>query len=111
MSRATVRKVFVTGLVLWIVGAVLAALSTRSGQSASNSLYVAGLILVGFGGLIEIISWIMALVSSAVLGRWGWFVVTLILGLIGLLLVIMIIYSLIGPSQRRVVQRQAMAPS
>lgn len=109
MSRATVRKVFVTGLVLGVVGAVLVALSARSGQSTGNSLYVAGLVLVGFGGLIEIISWIMALVSSAVLGRWGWFVVTLILGLIGLLLVIMIIYSLVGPSQRREVTRPAIS--
>ena len=110
MSRATVRKVFVTGLVLWVVGAVLAALSARSGDSGSHTLYVAGLILVGFGGIIEVISWIMALISSAVLGRWGWFIVTLILGLIGLLLIIMIIYSLVGPSQRRDLQRAAVAP-
>lgn len=110
MSRASVRKVFVTGLVVWIVGAVLAALSTRSGQGSGSTLYAAGLILVGIGVVIEVISWIIALISSAVLGRWGWFIVTLILGLIGLLLVIMIIYSLVGPTQRRDVQRTAMAP-
>jgi|SRR5215467_999536 len=109
MSRATVRKVFVTGLVLWVVGAVLAALSARSGQSASNALYVAGLVLVGFGGLIEVISWIMALISSAVLGRWGWFVVTLILGIVGAVVIAMIIYSFFGPSQRREVRRRAVA--
>lgn len=109
MSRATVRKVFVTGLVLWVVGAVLAALSARSGQSASNALYVAGLVLVGFGGVIEVISWIMALVSTAVLGRWGWFAVTLILGVIGAVLLAMVIYSFLGPSQRRDRQRRAMA--
>ena len=109
MSRATVRKVFVTGLVLWVVGGVLAALSARSGQSASNALYVAGLVLVGFGGLIEVISWIMALVSTAVLGRWGWFAVTLILGVIGAVLLSMVIYSFFGPSQRRDRQRPAMA--
>lgn len=111
MSRATVRKVFVTGLVLWVVGAVLAALSARSGQTAGNSLYVAGLVLVGFGGLIEVVSWIMALISTAVLGRWGWFVVTLILGIVGAVVVAMIIYSFLGPSQRRDRERPAMAPS
>lgn len=109
MSRATVRKVFVSGLVVWIVGAVLLALSMRSGQGQGSAVYGAGLLLLGFGGLIEVISWIMALIASAMLGRWGWFAVLLILGLIGLLLIVMIIYSFVGPSQRRDMQRPVVA--
>ncbi len=106
MSKATVRTVFLMGLVLWIVGAALAALTMRGGQVESSSVYAAGIALVGIGALIEVISWILALISVATLGRWGWFVAMLILGVIGLLLVMMVIYSFFGPSQRRGVSRQ-----
>jgi len=107
MSRAVVRKVFVTGLVVWVVGGILAILTMNGGQAANSSVYAAGLALVGIGLLIEVVSWIMALISSAILGSWGWFIVLLILGLIGLLLIVMIIYSLIGPTQHRA--RRVMA--
>lgn len=101
MSRATVRKVFLLGLVLGIVGAVLAALTMHGGQAESSSVYAAGVALAAIGGLIDFISWILALISSAVLGRWGWFAVMLILGVIGLLLVVMVVYSFVGPTSRR----------
>lgn len=108
MSRATVRKVFVTGLVVWVVGGVLLLLNLRAGQA--NVGYQAGVLLVGIGALIEFVSWILALVASARLGRWGWFALTLILGLIGLLLIVMIVYSLVGPTRPRE-PRQRMAPA
>lgn len=101
MSRATVRKVFLLGLVLGIVGAVIAALTMHGGQAQSSSVYAAGVALAGIGGLIVAISWILALISTAVLGRWGWFIVMLVLGLIGLMLIMMIIYSFVGPTARR----------
>lgn len=104
MSRATVRKVFVTGLVVWVVGMVLLLLTNPSGQAPNTTAYTAGLMLIAIGVLIGIVSWILALVSSAMLGAWGWFIVTLILGIIGLLPLIMIIYSLVGPTQRRVLR-------
>jgi hypothetical protein len=104
MSRATVRKVFVTGLVVFVVGAVLTILGSSGGQASNHTLYTIGVLLGAFGGLIVFISWILALIASAILGRWGWFLVTLILGIIGLMPVIMIIYSLIGPTQRRVLR-------
>ena len=106
MSRATVRKVFVMGLVLWVVGAVLAALTMKGSQAPSSAVYAAGLALVGVGALIELVSWILALISVAILGRWGWFIALLILGVIGLLLVVMIIYSFIGPAQARTRRRE-----
>jgi ABC-type multidrug transport system permease subunit len=107
MSRAVIRKVFVTGLVVWVVGGILAVLTMKGGQAPSNGIYAAGLALVGIGGLIDVVSWIMALISSAILGRWGWFVVLLILGLIGLLLIVMIVYSVVGPTQPRVRRQMA----
>lgn len=111
MGRATVRKVFLLGLVVWIVGAVLVALTTRSGQAQSSSVYDAGLLLVGIGGVIELISWILALVASASLGRWGWFIVVLILGLIGGFIPIMVIYSFVGPTRRHMAPERPMATS
>ena len=108
MSRATVRKVFVTGLVVWVVGGILVLLTMKGGQASNSSIYTAGLALLGIGGVIEVVSWIMAMISSIILGRWGWFIVLLILGLIGLLLIIMIIYSILGPTQPRV--RRELAP-
>jgi hypothetical protein len=106
MSKATVRKVFLMGLVMLIVGAVLAALTMKGSQAPSSAVYAAGVALAGIGGLIELISWILALISVAILGRWGWFLGLLILGLIGLLLIVMIIYSFVGPSQPRARRRQ-----
>ncbi len=104
MSRATVRKVFVTGLVVFVVGAVITILTTAGGRSPSGTLYSIGLMLMGFGGVVAFVSWILALISSGLLGRWGWFVVVLILGLIGLLPLVMIVYSLVGPTRPRVLR-------
>lgn len=101
MSRATVRKVFVTGLVVWVVGAVLFVISNSSAPAANDTLHSAGVMLAAIGGVIVFVSWILALIASAMLGRWGWFAVVLILGLIGLLPLMMIVYSLVGPTQGR----------
>ena len=109
MSKATVRKVFVMGLVLWVVGAVLAALTMQGGQSPNSAVYSAGLALVAVGALVEVVSWIMALISVALLGRWGWFLVMLILAPLGLLLLVMIIYSFVGPAQPRASRRRQLS--
>jgi flagellar biosynthesis protein FliQ len=102
MSRATVRKVFVTGLVVFVVGVVITILTASGGRSPDATLNTIGVMLGAFGVLIVFVSWILALISAAVLGSWGWFIVTLILGLIGLLPLVMIVYSLLGPSRPRV---------
>lgn len=109
MRRSTVRKVFVTGLVVWVVGGVLLLLSVQSGQGAGTSQYEAGLLLAAIGAVMGVVSWLMALIASAVLGRWGWFAVVLILGLVGLLLPVMILYSIVGPTQGRQPRRPVVA--
>ena len=96
-----VRKVFVSGLVVAVVGAVILALSVQEGIAQASHRYEAGLLLAGIGGVIMVVSWIMALAASALMGRWVWFAVVLILGLIGLLLPVMVVYSVIGPSRLR----------
>lgn len=110
MSRVSIRKVFVTGLVVAVAGAVVLALSIQEGAATTSHRYQAGLLLAAIGAAITILSWILALVGSAVLGRWGWFAVVLILGLIGLLLPVMIVYSVLGPTRRRVERPVADTP-
>lgn len=110
MSRVSIRKVFVTGLVVAVAGAVVLALSIQEGAATTSHRYQAGLLLAGIGGAITVLSWIMALVGSALLARWVWFVVVLILGVIGLLLPVMVVYSVIGPTRRRSERTVADAP-
>ncbi len=110
MNRVIIRKVFVTGLVVAVVGAVILAVSTQEGAPMTSHRYEAGLLLAGIGGVITLVSWIMALAASALLGRWGWFGIVLILGLIGLVLPVMIVYSVLGPNRRRGRQEPATEP-
>ena len=109
MSRAVIRKVFVTGLVVSVVGGVFLLLSVGSGQPTNSEAHDSGLILGGIGMLIQVFSLLMAIVASAMNGRWGWFAVLLILGLLGLVTLVMIVYSVVGPSQRRTARRTKLA--
>jgi hypothetical protein len=113
MSRSTVRRIFLIGLAIWIVGLVLfgggflgghptTVQSGSSGYAPGNSaLSGIGLALMAIGGIIDFVAWIGALIGTAQLGRWGWFVALLVLGLIGLLLIVMIVYVIAGPTERR----------
>lgn len=110
MGRAGVRKVFLVGLVAGVVGGLIVSLSGRTGSIPSADVYYVGLFLIAAGAVIEVGSWIMAMVGSAVLGHWGWFIVLLVLGVIGVIVPIMIIYSFLGPtSQRQMRQRPVTA--
>jgi hypothetical protein len=113
MSRSLVRKIFLVGIVIWIVGLVLfgagfigghqtTVQSGSSGYSPGNTALTGiGVALLGIGGLIDFIAWIGALIGTAQLGRWGWFIALLVLGLIGLLLIVMIVSVIAGPTERR----------
>ena len=54
--------------------------------------------LIGIGGLIaQFVAWIGALVNSSRLADKSWFVITLVLGLVGFGLIVMILYLLMAP--------------
>ena len=76
-------------------------------RPSNPTMFTAGYAVMAVGGLLILISWIGALIRTAVLGRWGWFVVLLVLGLIGLLLIVQLIYVFFGPNERRVARRVA----
>jgi hypothetical protein len=71
-----------------------------------------GLVIAAIGGILIFLSWISALIRTAIIGRWGWFVVLLILGLVisPLMWLWMLIY-LIGASDHPRTAPRPMAPA
>ncbi|HEY1352601.1 MAG TPA: hypothetical protein VGF67_23520 [Ktedonobacteraceae bacterium] len=109
MRKAVSRNLYLLALVLIIGAGVLAALGMQglslsalqnapSTLSTLSSMHNPGLVLAGLAalivaGLLVLISWIGALVRTAQLGRWGWFVCLIVLSGITLL-----IYIFAGPT-------------
>jgi len=83
------------------------ATQLRSCQSATNNPYAtnclssaSGAVVIGFvlylaGVLAALVAWILGLITTARMRRWGWFVAVLLISPLGSLL-----YGLAGPTQR-----------
>lgn len=109
-----------TVLILWIIGFVIALIGAGmfvpaivaaanhctpnafGGQNCSlptsDPLTVIGLlgvVVIIIGGLVSTIAWIGALIRSAKMQTWGWFVVVLLFHALGTL-----IYALAGPPEQ-----------
>ena len=111
MKKSVSRVLYLLALLLWIGGIVVfyygaggGNMSTFNALVTSGHLFVAadmsnstftgiGALLVAVGSLLALIAWIGALVKTARLGRWGWFVFLLIFSAITLL-----IYIFAGPT-------------
>jgi hypothetical protein len=103
MKKSTSRSLYLIGLVAIIVATVLFALGAAhstvdSATGAVTSVGNPGLVTAGVGvyivgSILLLIAWIGALVKTAQLGRWGWFVCLLLLS--GLT---MLIYIFGGPT-------------
>src|SRR5215472_6590500 len=117
LTKATVAGTWIVGLVLALAGVVAAIVGGVLGAHFSTSenagtmvtawagttggiVLIAGLIAAFVGGLIQFVAWIMGLVATGSIGRWGWFVVLLVLGLVGLGFFVMLAYVIWGPSER-----------
>lgn len=109
MHKSVSRNLYLLALVCAIVAAVLIVLGI-SGSTVSTfqngqysvpavtsignpGLFVAGIGLSIVGGILGLIAWIGALVRTAQLGRWGWFVCLIVLSGIT-----MLIYIFAGPT-------------
>ncbi len=90
-------------IILYLVGYGMAfaaaanCVSNASGSTAAVSTCAAGgvgisSILMIVGGLLTLVGWIMGLVKTAQIRRWGWFVLVLLLSPLGSL-----IYGIAGP--------------
>src|SRR5437588_6386555 len=97
MSKSTSRTLFLLGLLIGIIGAVVFGLSLQSMpqlttnvnnigniQASNPTMLTVGYVATAIGGLLMLIAWLGGLLRTAVLGRWGWFIVLLVVGLIGL---------------------------
>lgn len=113
MKKSVSRALFLLGLLcaivgvgLFIYGAVGVNFSNLSTLQASGKLFVAadmsnstftilGALIVLLGSILSLIAWIGALIRTATLGRWGWFVCLLLFHGLALL-----IYIFAGPTTR-----------
>jgi hypothetical protein len=113
MSKKLILWLTLIGIVLAIIGAALlvpnaiSAAHTCTQEQLNNgtcqpqvstgmgSAIGVGTLLLIAAAILHFIAWIGALVRSARMQSWGWFVVVLIFGSLGLL-----IYALAGPPDR-----------
>ena len=110
MSKRTILILSIAAILLGIVGAVAygvgaGAVASCAGTGATTIstdcasqgglpiLIGTGLLIVG--GILGLIAWIGALIKTATIGAWGWFVAVLLLSGLGAL-----IYAIAGPETR-----------
>lgn len=109
MRKSVSRTLYLLALVFSIAAVVLIVLGLQGStittlQNGSSNvgaltnvgnpgLFFAGIAVSIVGGVLLLIAWIGALVRTAQLGRWGWFVCLIVLSGITMLL-----YIFIGPT-------------
>jgi hypothetical protein len=136
MRKSTITKTWVGGIVAIALGFVAAAVATglmlayggtfTSAPSGEGydfvptqdaffwtmvSIIIAGFVVACAGAIVQFVAWIGALVNSYQLQDKLWFVLTLILGLIGFGLVMMIVYLIAAPDGYEEKERTAAAPA
>jgi hypothetical protein len=90
MRKKTIAWLFILGIVLAAIGGGI----NGAGMAASTrAIILTGFLLSVVGLLLGLISWIGALVATGRQGRWGWFVLVLLLNGLGEL-----IYLIAGPA-------------
>jgi hypothetical protein len=113
MSKKTILWLTLIGIALAIIGAVLvvpvaASAAQQCTQEQINNGVCQpnvssndatrlgiGIVLLGIAAILHLVAWIGALVRSAKMGSWAWFVVVLLLSDLGLIL-----YALFAPRNR-----------
>lgn len=117
MERKTSRNLYLVGIVLFIVASVLlvvasgAAVATANPDGTINTgagtglgiLAIVSTLLFIVGGILATIAWVGALIKTARLGQWMWFVLLLIFSGIT-----MLIYIFAGPTQPKAVAAPSM---
>jgi cytochrome bd-type quinol oxidase subunit 2 len=110
MERKTSRNLFLSGIVLAIIatilfvvsGGIAAANATPDGQVSGGAasvfviLSIVAVVIYIVAGILAFIAWIGALIKTARLGEWVWFILLLILGGTGIM---MLVYIFAGPTK------------
>ena len=126
MSKRTILWLFLSGIILAIIGTAIfvpvvvsatshctqaeissgtCKITPTGGQSA---MIVIGVILWLLAAVLDLVAWIMALIRSAMMRSWGWFILVLLIHGLGTL-----IYAIAGPRDqpRTPPYQQPMYPS
>jgi hypothetical protein len=141
MTKSTITRTWLAGLVALALGRVVAAFSiglmlsyggtfTNTGtenvyQFVPNfdsffwttvGVMIAGFAVVAFGGIVQLVAWIGALVNTYKLQDKTWFAIVLAGGVLSLAFGLlgfaaMVAYLVAGPDGMTVTQTQAPAPS
>jgi magnesium-transporting ATPase (P-type) len=109
MRRSLVRIFYLSGLAVAVVGVVTLLFSLANGVTTTTNVYggttttpnntalfVVGIVIISLGSLAVTVAWIGALIRTAQLGEWTWFVLLLVFQGITLL-----VYVIAGPDQLR----------
>jgi hypothetical protein len=110
MERKTSRNLYLIGLVLFIIatvllivggGAAAAATTTNPDGTVSTTagagigiLLIVSFLVYAVGGILAIIAWIGALIKTARLGQWLWFILLIVFSGIT-----MLVYIFAGPTE------------
>jgi hypothetical protein len=104
MSRSLSRTLYLIGIGILILGGILLAIGIPGGTTTTDAngvhvttpgngaLFGIGLTLMLLASIPMFVAWIGALVRTAQLGTWGWFVALLLVSGIA-----MLIYIFFGP--------------
>ncbi|HZU68493.1 MAG TPA: hypothetical protein VFA09_14545 [Ktedonobacteraceae bacterium] len=105
MSKALSRNLYLIGLAVTIVAIILLFAGLAGSQTYTDAsgytqasignpaLFGISIFLFVVAGIINLVAWIGALVKTAQLGRWGWFICLLLLSGIT-----MLVYIFAGPT-------------
>ena len=105
MSKSTITRLFVGGVVSLAVGLVLVLAAVwaafASGLAVTVTLVALGSLAMLAGAAGAVVSWIGAVLNTALLEDKTWFVSLLVLGLCGVGVLAMAAYLLYGPDGTR----------
>lgn len=119
MERKISRNLYLGGIILAIIATILfvassgiaAANATPDGQVPGSAgaifaiLAIVAVLLYIVAGILAFIAWIGALIKTAQLGEWVWFILLLILGST---VIMMLVYIFAGPTQPKAVAAPGM---
>jgi len=108
MERKTSRNLYLIGLVAEIVGIILFTIGTTAALATTNSdgtvsaaggtsfsiLGLIAILLLVVGGILAFVAWIGALIKTARLGQWLWFILLIVFSGIT-----MLVYIFAGPTK------------
>ncbi|HET8909090.1 MAG TPA: hypothetical protein VFN11_19210 [Ktedonobacterales bacterium] len=103
MERKTSRNLYLASIVIFVVGLVLLIVAGGAASANANStsvgtgvgiMAIVSSLLFIVGGILATIAWIGALIKTAKLGQWVWFILVILFAPI-----MMLVYIFAGPTE------------